>query len=284
MVVQNRRNRKMNQTTINDAYKKEARERACMIITRWMYEATIPFNAVTYPSFQPMIEVIGQYGVGMKGPTLHELRSGSPEMLANLHGSPIESGNSDRSSGMDDESNNREVNSNLEVPNANAGHANALYASADVDMNGASLEDQIEPTGPVSKYGTGANLTTVEDVQNSFNATQPRLCGSSLRELDSIGHNELKPFQNQQWTYSVLKHLKLEHTKAVWYSEISTRFSDDSSSLFDFSFIEKTPSGIDQPGTHHMQHQQAQQLMIVLPNCWKRGPFRQVAQFSLVHY
>ena len=90
---------------------------------------------------------------------------------------------------------------------------------------------------------------------------------SSLRELDSIGHNELKPFQNQQWTYSVLKHLKLEHTEAVWYSEISTRFSGDSSSLFDFSFIEKTPSGIDQPGTHHMQHQQAQQLMIVLPNC-----------------
>ena len=107
---------------------------------------------------------------------------------------------------------------------------------------------------------------------------------SSLRELDSIGHNELKPFQNQQWTYSVLKHLKLEHTEAVRYSEISTRFSDDSSSLFDFSFIEKTPSGVDQPGTHHMQHQQAQQLMIVLPNCWKRGPFRQVAQFSLVHY
>ncbi|RVW78976.1 hypothetical protein CK203_040167 [Vitis vinifera] len=64
MVVQNRRSRKMNQTTINDAYKKEARERACMLITRWMYEAAIPFNAITYLSFQPMIEAIGQYGVG----------------------------------------------------------------------------------------------------------------------------------------------------------------------------------------------------------------------------
>ncbi|RVW13610.1 hypothetical protein CK203_088822 [Vitis vinifera] len=74
MVVQNRRSGKMNQTTINDAYKKEARERACMLITRWMYEAAIPFNAVTYPSFQPMIEAIGQYGVGMKGPTFHEER------------------------------------------------------------------------------------------------------------------------------------------------------------------------------------------------------------------
>ncbi|RVW58026.1 hypothetical protein CK203_114209 [Vitis vinifera] len=74
MVVQNRRSGKMNQTTINDAYKKEARERACMLITRWMYEAVIPFNTVTYPSFQPMIEAIGQYGVGMKGPTFHEVR------------------------------------------------------------------------------------------------------------------------------------------------------------------------------------------------------------------
>ena len=63
----------MNQTTINNAYKKEAKEKACMLITRSMYEVAIPFNAVTYPSFQPMIEAIGQYGVGMKGPTFHEV-------------------------------------------------------------------------------------------------------------------------------------------------------------------------------------------------------------------
>ncbi|RVW22047.1 hypothetical protein CK203_109606 [Vitis vinifera] len=62
----------MNQTTINDTYKNEARERTRMLITRWMYEAAIPFNAVTYPNFQPMIEAIGQYGVRMKGPILHE--------------------------------------------------------------------------------------------------------------------------------------------------------------------------------------------------------------------
>ena len=70
VVVQNRKK----QTTINDAYKKEARERACMLMTRWMYEAAIPFNAVTYPSFQLMIEAIGQYGVGMKGPSIHEVK------------------------------------------------------------------------------------------------------------------------------------------------------------------------------------------------------------------
>ena len=66
MVVQNRRNGKMNQTTINDAYKKEAREKACMFIIRGMYQTAIPFNTIIYPSFQPMIEAIGQYGVGMK--------------------------------------------------------------------------------------------------------------------------------------------------------------------------------------------------------------------------
>ena len=47
--------------------------------------------------------------------------------------------------GMDDESNNHDmVNSGLEIPNAGDGHANALHASVDVDMNGASAEDQTE--------------------------------------------------------------------------------------------------------------------------------------------
>ena len=39
-----------------------------------MYDAAIPFNAVPYPSFQPMIEAIGQYGRGMKGPRIYEVR------------------------------------------------------------------------------------------------------------------------------------------------------------------------------------------------------------------
>ena len=65
---------KMTQTTMNAAYKKETRERACSLISRWMYNAAIPFNAVTYPSFQPMIEASGQYGVGMKEPSIYEVR------------------------------------------------------------------------------------------------------------------------------------------------------------------------------------------------------------------
>ena len=50
---------------------------------------------------------------------------------------------------MDDKSNNREmVNSGLEIPNADAAHANAFHASVDVDMSGASAEDQTEQIGP----------------------------------------------------------------------------------------------------------------------------------------
>ena len=64
----------MTQTTFNDAYKKEARERVCTLIARWMYKATIQFNAATNPSFQPIIEAIDQYGVGIKEPSIHEVR------------------------------------------------------------------------------------------------------------------------------------------------------------------------------------------------------------------
>ena len=71
MVVENRKN---TQTTINNAYKKEAKERADILFCRWMYDAAIPFNAVNYASFQPMLEAIGQYGVTYKGPSFHDVR------------------------------------------------------------------------------------------------------------------------------------------------------------------------------------------------------------------
>ena len=64
----------------------------------------------------------------------------------------------------------------------------------------------------------------------------------SSRELDTAGHDEPKPLQNQQWLDSAPKHLKLEHTEASLSSEISTKLPDDSCSLFDFSSIEKMSS------------------------------------------
>ncbi|KAM3737671.1 hypothetical protein ACB098_09G074200 [Castanea mollissima] len=62
------------QTTINDAYKKELREKACVDIARGMYEVAIPFNAINYDSFNATIQSIGRYGVGMKPPGYHEMR------------------------------------------------------------------------------------------------------------------------------------------------------------------------------------------------------------------
>ncbi|GMP25163.1 hypothetical protein CsSME_00002160 [Camellia sinensis var. sinensis] len=76
-VVKNRRDQaKGKQTKIgaNDPYKKEMRARAVQRFARWMYDAGIPFNAVNYESFGPMIEAIGQYGPDMKPPTYHEMR------------------------------------------------------------------------------------------------------------------------------------------------------------------------------------------------------------------
>ena len=54
--------------------RKELRDRACTQIARWFYDADIPFNAATHDSFSIMIEAIGQFGPGMKPPSMYELR------------------------------------------------------------------------------------------------------------------------------------------------------------------------------------------------------------------
>lgn len=53
---------------------KQLRDKVCRDIARWFYDAGIPFHASTYESFGVMIESIGQYGSGLKPPTMHELR------------------------------------------------------------------------------------------------------------------------------------------------------------------------------------------------------------------
>ncbi|KAL2944427.1 30S ribosomal protein S15 [Bienertia sinuspersici] len=53
---------------------KQLREKVCRDIAKWFYDAGIPFNAATYDSFGVMVESIGQYGSGLKPPTMHELR------------------------------------------------------------------------------------------------------------------------------------------------------------------------------------------------------------------
>ncbi|XP_057997437.1 uncharacterized protein LOC110646511 [Hevea brasiliensis] len=72
-VMKDRKNAKLKQTTINDSSKKELQEKACRDIARWMYDVAIPFNTANYPSFQVMLESVGQFGVGLKVPSYHEL-------------------------------------------------------------------------------------------------------------------------------------------------------------------------------------------------------------------
>ena len=62
------------QTTINNAYKKEAKERADILFCRWMYGAAIQFNTMDYASFQLMLKEVGQYGVSYEGLSFHEVR------------------------------------------------------------------------------------------------------------------------------------------------------------------------------------------------------------------
>jgi len=62
------------QKPINELYRKELREKAFTDITRWFYDAGIAFHGVTPDSFAIMCESIGQYGPGLKPPSMYELR------------------------------------------------------------------------------------------------------------------------------------------------------------------------------------------------------------------
>ncbi|KAL7198127.1 hypothetical protein ACSBR2_020615 [Camellia fascicularis] len=60
----------------NDLQKEELREEALIRFTRWMYDASMSFNAMNYDNFGPTIEAIEQYGhvadgwIDKKGRTL----------------------------------------------------------------------------------------------------------------------------------------------------------------------------------------------------------------------
>ncbi|CAN7093291.1 unnamed protein product [Brassica rapa subsp. narinosa] len=53
---------------------KDLRDKTCAGIARWFYDAGIAFNVVTYDSFKEMTHLIAQYGMGLKPPSMHELR------------------------------------------------------------------------------------------------------------------------------------------------------------------------------------------------------------------
>ncbi|XP_066162194.1 uncharacterized protein [Oryza sativa Japonica Group] len=64
------------QTALTTQKKEERRNRTCEYICQWFYEASIPHNTVTLPSFAHMLEAIGQFGRSLKGPSPYEM-SGS---------------------------------------------------------------------------------------------------------------------------------------------------------------------------------------------------------------
>ncbi|GAV89458.1 DUF659 domain-containing protein [Cephalotus follicularis] len=107
------------QTTLNDAYKKELREKACADLARWMYEAAIPFNVINFDSFRVAIESVGRYGVAMKppgsydevrGPLLKKEAAQTDEVLKSHKEEWARSGCSIMSDGWQDKSNRTLIN------------------------------------------------------------------------------------------------------------------------------------------------------------------------------
>lgn len=74
-----RRNQKRNcetqkvQSKVSTQKREERRDRACEYICQFFYEASIPHNTVTLPSFASMLEAIGDFGRDLKGPSAYEM-------------------------------------------------------------------------------------------------------------------------------------------------------------------------------------------------------------------
>ena len=54
------------QTTLNQHWKKKAREDVCEWIAKTIFENAVPFNIVNSKSWRQMLEAVGKYGEGWK--------------------------------------------------------------------------------------------------------------------------------------------------------------------------------------------------------------------------
>jgi len=61
------------QSKLSTEKREEKRDRACEYICQFFYEAGIPHNTVTLPSFDLMLEAIGDFGRNSRGPTPYEM-------------------------------------------------------------------------------------------------------------------------------------------------------------------------------------------------------------------
>ena len=61
------------QSKLSTMKREEKRDRVCEYICQFFYEASIPHNTVTLPSFAHMLESIGQFGKDLRGPSPYEM-------------------------------------------------------------------------------------------------------------------------------------------------------------------------------------------------------------------
>ncbi|KAJ1262598.1 hypothetical protein BS78_09G120800 [Paspalum vaginatum] len=61
------------QAKLTTLKREERRDRVCEYICQFFYEASIPHNTVTLPSFSHMVEAIGQFGRGLRVPSPYEM-------------------------------------------------------------------------------------------------------------------------------------------------------------------------------------------------------------------
>ncbi|CAG7870124.1 unnamed protein product [Brassica rapa] len=69
-ILKGRKDRK----AVFGACDKDLRDKVCGGIARWFYDAGIAFNAASHDSLKEMTKLIGQYGMGLKPPSMYELR------------------------------------------------------------------------------------------------------------------------------------------------------------------------------------------------------------------
>jgi hypothetical protein len=61
------------QSKLSTEKREEKRDRACEYICQFFYEAGISHNTVTLPSFDLMLEAVGDFGRNLRGPTPNEM-------------------------------------------------------------------------------------------------------------------------------------------------------------------------------------------------------------------
>lgn len=61
------------QSKLSTMKREEKRDRVCEYICQFFYEASIPHNTVTLPSFAHMLEANGQFGKDLRGPSPYEM-------------------------------------------------------------------------------------------------------------------------------------------------------------------------------------------------------------------